>query len=490
MKQSRLRRSIIFALTAFSLPASAADLVEFPDCAAANSFIDAHSQDDPVIPQGVVIEGMSYKTQYSFTTFHLPAGNYKFPQNCSFSIPVRIENSDTVLDCNGSVFDGAGIPPRIETFSPTSGPHVWHADAMFIRPLNAKQALQNITIKNCQIRNFGRDGWDFKIKAKHYGGNGILLYARDPLNFPTTNITIESVLVDNIFRDAIYLHEGVNNSAIFNSKISNTGSVGIYLDLNHGNVISQNIFKDNIGREGLAIDASSGNLISKNIFIGNKVGGIFLYRNCGESNGKPRYLHSDYNQIVGNKFIGSPNSNKEQVGIWLAPRQSKDLAFLKCSDAPMVNNYPYYEDYANGNSVNSNTFCLPNVGNVQNTAIRNEGDYNSFHYNFFQNTSDPFQEPLTKRAELLNKPQTGTIADPVLTALPNGFNACAETPPLPFGAECGPVTRDMSVAEPILGFCSKGVATPPTSDGRGGWTWRCYASDNSYKTCKQAGGGM
>lgn len=317
-------------------------------------------------------------------------GNIQLPKNCVYYKSISIVDSNTILDCQGSTFlnkKNLKVGLRI----------------------NSKgKVLKNIIIKNCTFKNFLHHGirveWrlsDSKKRLRHEK-----IYAQTP-----HDITIDNVIIDDNGRSGIFLDDYVHDVTIKNSRILFSGTTGLYLEhSSKNNIILNNFFykngyrKKKANREAIAIDSSSSNLIKNNIFKDNASGGIYLYKNCGEqssnNNQVIRWQHSNRNIIVNNFF------ENEQIGIWLSSRQSKNQKSYNCGDKPMKKGKPYFEDYANNNMVIDNIFR-----NILSPII-NEGDYNKFIHNscdFISKDKNCLSEPKTKREEILNKPQIGTV---------------------------------------------------------------------------------
>jgi hypothetical protein len=97
--------------------------------------------------------------------------------------------------------------------------------------------------------------------------------------------------------------------------------------------------------------------------------------------------------ISGNRFV------REEVGVWIASRQSRNLRRMDCSDKPMDAQGQYFEDFANRNTLEKNAFCATAVG------VRIEGDENRVRANYFDaKVGKKVEIPVTKRAELLGRP--------------------------------------------------------------------------------------
>ncbi len=316
----------------------------------------------------------------------LPAevsGNVILPSGCVYKNAVKILQSNTTLDCNGSVFEGD--QRRTGLYIDSKG-----------------QALENVTVKNCTFRNFRggvRVGWTATDNSK--GDDHAEIYRRTP-----TRILLDHLLVENNSGVGIYLDDYVTHVTVKNSVVQQSDGVGIYLEhSSRSNTITQNKFMGNgrdKGREAIAVDSSADNIITDNDFQNNAAGGVFLYKNCGEhmDSGKQvtRWQHSDNNRIENNRFTN------EKVGIWIASRQSRNMQKSACGDPSMDGHGQYFQDYANNNVVTGNQFTGDDVG------VRIEGDNNQVTGNTFDcGGKTSIDLPHTKREQFLRLPQVGNV---------------------------------------------------------------------------------
>lgn len=315
-------------------------------------------------------------------------GEVKLNKNCTYQGPLIITKSNTYLDCNNAILDGK---------NKTSNGVIIDAQG---------HGISNVTIKNCNIKNYIFSGIKVSsgIPANKLTNNRSENYKKN-----ASNIKIDSVTINQVSRVGIYLEAYTTDTEITNSIISDSGGVGVYLDqASKNNIISNNIITNNgvsvsgYKREGVAVDSSAGNIIQDNTFNGNGLGGVFLYKNCGEkiSSGKSvlRWQHSDNNIIRRNLFVN------ESVGIWIASRQSYNLRKWDCGDKPMDAKGEYYEDYADNNVVENNKFCDVKM------PIRIEGDNNIISKNLFDdNNLKEVEIPTSMREKLTGKKATGNI---------------------------------------------------------------------------------
>lgn len=306
---------------------------------------------------------------------------------CTYRQQFMLTASGTTLDCRGATIDGENRLNVGITINSEGRP------------------LSQVTVRNCVIRNFT--------------GNAVrIAWSGEDIEKPTDpaerrrrtprQVKLSNLEIFNSGRVGVYFDDFVSDSTLENSIIADSGGVGLYLEFDsRNNVISHNEFRHNghvMNREALAVDSSSRNTIVDNTFMDNRLGGIFLYKNCGEhvSSGRSvsRTQHSEDNVIARNRFI------RENVGVWIASRQSRNLQRIDCSDRSMDGRGQYFEDFANHNTVEQNLFCATRVG------IRIEGDNNRIRENQFDDkTRQRVEIPRTKRGELLGRPPMGNQYD-------------------------------------------------------------------------------
>ena len=316
-------------------------------------------------------------------------GQVTLPKNCVYQHPIRITEGNTTLDCQNSTFVG-GNQVKIGLLIDSEG-----------RPMS------DVTIKNCKFRDFKSSGiritWSEIDSNK--GNDRREIYRRSP-----THILLDSITVEGSGRNGIYIDDYVTDVILRNSTVSNSGGGAVYLEFSSkqnqiiNNKFIQNGFRGDgkTKREAISIDSSSENIIERNLFTRNAAGSIFLYKNCGEqfATGDQviRWMPSNKNVIVENTFLD------EEIGVWVASRQSKNLSKWGCGDAPMEKSGTYYQDFADMNNVQKNTFCRTSV------PIRNEGDNNAFLDNKFDSrVKSPIEEPVSMRQKLLGKQTVGTV---------------------------------------------------------------------------------
>lgn len=266
--------------------------------------------------------------------------NTQLDQSCTYKGSTIITASNVTLDCRGAQITGEGA----------KGPLVQ------VRG----RGLQNVTVKNCRLINSPANGLrvasDLNAKALDAIPKVEDRYAAAP-----SNILVENVTVSNSEASGIYVDAYVSRTTIRKATVEGAGSVGIYLEQSSAdNTIEDSTLRRNgfgskakprkgiARREGIAVDSSARNTIRNNQFDHNAAGGIFLYKNCGEKNGVHRWQSSEKNTISGNTF------SSEEIGVWVASRQSRDLSSWGCSDKPYTSGI--YLDSAKDNTISGNKF--------------------------------------------------------------------------------------------------------------------------------------
>jgi hypothetical protein len=272
--------------------------------------------------------------------------------------------SGTVLDGQGGWFNG-GRPTEILIQSrETEGG--WDCP-------------EDIVIRNGRLRGrirvigMGRNGQSRPVRLSSYRENHT---ARAQAAAPA-HILISNVQIVARGRIPIYLSPGATDITIENCAFRGwSSSVAIYLDAESGrNVIRNNTFASRVSREVIAVDGSAGNRIENNCFERFSLGGIYLYRNCGEG-GTVRHQAPQDNIIAGNRFAAAALGWRA-YGIWLGSRNGRRLYCETDAGYPFgssANN----RDFANNNTVTNNVF-VPQVSRTlrddgKNNRIASEGE--------------------------------------------------------------------------------------------------------------------
>jgi parallel beta-helix repeat protein len=317
------------------------------------------------------------------------SGHVKLEPGCVYRQALRIAASDTTLDCQQALIDGE------------------QERVIGLLIAGHGQAISHISVRNCRFRNFRSSA--VRISADGEDGE------KDPVAsapFAPFDVHLAQLHVEGSGRVGVYFDHHVHDASLRDSGIEGSGATAIYVEYGSARIaIESNVFRHNgfdaLGRrtrEAIAIDSSSGNRVSSNTFVGNGKGGVFLYKNCGEKASEPhsvvRTVHADDNVIRANRFVD------EEVGVWIASRQSRNLRNFDCSDRPMEPTHSFFEDFANHNEVSANLFCDTRTG------VRIEGDFNRVVDNTFDDaTRIQVEIPVSKRATLLHRPAEGNEVD-------------------------------------------------------------------------------
>ena len=265
--------------------------------------------------------------------------------------------SGTVLDANGGWFNG-GKPTEILICSRKKG-------AAWDRPTD-------ITIRNGRLRGSIRvvgmsrngEGPDVRASSRH-AGHTAAAQAAAPSRIIVSNVWIEATQ-----RIPVYLAPGVTHATVEGCVITGwSGSVALYLDAESAqNQICRNTFAARTGREVIAVDGSAENRIASNHFERMPLGGIYLYRNCGEG-GTVRH-QTPYGNLIENNRFNTRALGCRSYGIWLGSRNGRSA--YRDADA----GYPFgssldNRDFADDNTITNNIFLPANR-----RAVRNDGANN------------------------------------------------------------------------------------------------------------------
>lgn len=306
--------------------------------------------------------------------------------NCIHHASLHIGASDITLDCRGSRIDASDRRVGIE--------------------IGGKTSVSNVVIRNCHVLDaktgiyVGLTGSDAK-KTQQYSREE--LYARTP-----NRIRIENSSVQNSSSVGIYIDDYASEVTVENTRISDSGSAGIYLEHSsrRNSILNSTLSGNGYGRfpelrlggakrEAIAVDSSAYNRIEGNHIHDNAAGGIFLYKNCHEhahSNpaSVPRWQAAEYNVVRRNTI------ENENVGVWIASRQSRDLSAWGCGDRPYLENR-YFPDYARHNRVEANIFRHVRTGIIV------EDDDNALIGNRFVESEKPIEIGAKLREQVLGK---------------------------------------------------------------------------------------
>jgi parallel beta-helix repeat protein len=272
---------------------------------------------------------------------------------CRYTGTTVITGSDLVLDCRGATLDAE-----------------YKASPALL--IGGRHGVSRVEVRNCVVIGGRLMGVAIGLSNSDapdlYKPDGQPDRSRFPREIVLRNMTVR--------RNAtvgIYVLDYVQDVTITASLMEENGSTGLYLDRNslRSRVIDNRILNNGGGgnsgvplatggtREGIAIDGASNNLIEKNILSGNRSGGIFLYRNCGEQP-KKRDEATRWPPARGN-IIRDNEISSGGVGVWLASRQEYSVDPAKC----MLRVDPargLFTDAAPGNTVTGNRISGMHTG--------------------------------------------------------------------------------------------------------------------------------
>ena len=327
--------------------------------------------------------------------------------SCEYTGGFDISMSDVTLDCRNAIIRGpAGTSLRgIAIAAPE------------------ETALSGVTVRSCRV-----DGFLNSIRILREGFR--TFESGEEYVHDTSDIVLEKNVFSRSRGVGVYIDAYVSDVTIRDIVISEAGSTGIYLEtgsrrnwVDH-NLLINNGFRENgpngqatrlnginlwfwgVGREGIAIDGSYENTIRDNTFVGNSAGGLFLYKNCGEYPGSPRYFErrfpSNNNMIEQNRFMQGRN------GIWIGSRMGENTLPMECTDNAYIAE-PLRRvvlDYAANNTVRANAFFDVTY------AIRVEDDGNAIIDNLFFGADPSYHAVIVgtpDRTAVLARPVTGTV---------------------------------------------------------------------------------
>ena len=119
----------------------------------------------------------------------------------------------------------------------------------------------------------------------------------------------------------LYLAPGVTHTTVRDSKVTGrSASTAIYLDAESAHTeLQRNTIDAQTRRELLVVDGSAHNVIEGNRFVAPRLGGIYVYRNCGEG-GTIRHQAPQFNRISGNTFDYRQGGGWRPA-VWLGSRE-------------------------------------------------------------------------------------------------------------------------------------------------------------------------
>jgi len=267
------------------------------------------------------------------------------------------EASGTVLDAGGGWFN-CGKPTEILICSRKNG--------------NAWDPPSDITIRNGRLRGsirvvgMSRNGEGLEVRASsRRAGHTAAAQAAAPFRIVISNVWIEATQLI-----PVYLSPGVTRTTIKECVITGrSSSVALYLDAESArNTVCGNLFAVRVGREVVAVDGSAENIIVSNRFERMPLGGVYLYRNCGEG-GTVRHQTPHGNRIEGNRFNGRALGWRS-YGVWIGSRNGRSAYRDDDAGFPFGSSLDN-RDFADDNTVADNLF-LPS----SRRAVRNDGANN------------------------------------------------------------------------------------------------------------------
>jgi len=294
------------------------------------------------------------------------------------------------LDCQGAIFDGED---RLER-------------GLVID--SRGESLSGVVVKNCTFRHFAKTG-----VLVHWGLPNDQKIARYPdlaerRRRAPQNILLRKVRVEHNGVMGIVVDDYAQAVTLDQVRVLDNPGWGIYWDHDsRGHLLIDSEVRRNgggskLGKPGLSIDASSDNRVINTVFEGNRRSAIELYRNCGEfaasnPHSVPRETGANGNLISGNRFIG------EQVGVWVASRQSRDVSAMECG-RPAYFEGKYVEDEARHNLIAGNRFS-----GVLGKGVVIEDDDNSVINNSFESAAGAIEIGTRIRTTVLGRPVRGSV---------------------------------------------------------------------------------
>ncbi len=265
--------------------------------------------------------------------------------------------SGTVLDGGGGWLYG-GRPTEIVIRSRKTA-EGWD------RPTDV--VIRNGRLRGCiRVMGMGRNGQGEEVRlSSQREGHTARAQAAAP-----SRILISGLGIEACGRIPVYLAPGVTGVTVERCSFDGwSSSAAIYLDAESGrNLIRNNRFAIRTGREVLAVDGSAGNRIEGNRFERLPLGGVYLYRNCGEG-GTVRHQSPQNNVIADNWFNAAPLGCRSYA-VWLGSRNGHRM--YSEADA----GYPFgssadNRDFANRNVVTNNTFAQACARSVRDDGADN-----------------------------------------------------------------------------------------------------------------------
>lgn len=302
---------------------------------------------------------------------------------CDWTGGILVETSGVTLDCRGAtlsrpVEEAADGPDRVIVIRAVRG-----------------EPVRDVRIRNCVVEG-GLNG--LRITRRNVHDLDPDLQAADAFS----GIVVENSRFYGARGSGIFVDAFVSGVTLRGIEVAGAGGAGVYLEAgSRGTTVEDSDIHGNgyggtgeparrmgfsylmAGREGIAVDGSTGNRILRNRIRDNALGGVFLYKNCGEERSRrgwwPRRQGADGNLVEGNDIRGA------RTAVWIGSRQNENLWQWDCSD-PLVAEETtllgavrrqFYRDFARNNRIVGNTFAGFDYG------IRIEDDGNVVRRNVF-----------------------------------------------------------------------------------------------------------
>jgi parallel beta-helix repeat protein len=223
-------------------------------------------------------------------------------------------SNDVVVDCHGAALSSNASNaalPRVNVQS-----HFDAGTGRWARP-------SNILVRNCHLLgNLNVNGIGgaahetVQQSSRTNPDHSALMWDSAP-----TGIVFDGLVVETQARIGAYLNVGATGVTIRNSEFrGSSNSTVIYLEAESGwHQILDNHFHTVAAREVIAVDGSTENMIRGNTFHATRLGGIYLYRNCGES-GTVRHANPQKNDLEGNMFLDASGPLNGFPHIFVASR--------------------------------------------------------------------------------------------------------------------------------------------------------------------------
>ena len=268
-------------------------------------------------------------------------------------------SSGVTLDCHGATLIGQ--------------------DAIVIRSREVEggwEPAHDITIRDCVVRGSIRvQGIGVNASASALRDSSHRLeHVRDTRDAAPYRVTLSGLTVIGAGRIPVYFAAGVHHCALRGSHITGeSAATMVYLDAEttRNQLADNTIVASDASREAIAVDGSSHNTIRGNTLTGLRLGGVYLYRNCGER-GVVRHTTPSHNTIEENTM----RCPWPMPGVFLGSRDGRRFYCGEDRGWPYGSSISDY-DHARWNRVKGNELgrCVVRVGNETNRGneVKDEG---------------------------------------------------------------------------------------------------------------------